>query len=377
VIVAYNALSVRPGAYDGATTFTVNLLRYLPEQLADAELVVFARHGEERLRPAANVRIDRVRVRGGALGRLAVEGTSLGGRIRRTGADVLLSPNESLPFRSHTRSVIVAQNLVYHCEAGASSFRGASFVDRVRTRAQFAYYRRRMRAAFEDASAVVAVSTETARLLACRAALDRSRVTVVPEGSDSVFQKPRALDREDALLVVATLAPYKGLEEAIDVLALLQRDRPSLRLDVAGGDWRGYRAVVERHARATGVASAVRLLGRVPPQELSALYSSSRALLHLSSCDAFGLPILEAMRHGLPVVAAARSSAPEVAGGAAVIVEDPDASRVARAIARLLDDRAESDRVVARGHVRASGATWRATAAGIASVVRRVAADSG
>src|SRR5207237_10768666 len=101
-------------------------------------------------------------------------------------------------------------------------------------RSQAAYWRRRMRGAYARASGVVAVSEETQRVLAARAGLDRSKTTVVHEGADSfLLPGPDAPGpREDRLLVVSALAPYKGLEETLALYARLRAGRPTLRLEI-------------------------------------------------------------------------------------------------------------------------------------------------
>jgi glycosyltransferase involved in cell wall biosynthesis len=365
VIVGVNALSVRPGVYDGAATFAVNLLLRLPEALPEARIVVFVRDGETRIPEGERLSVRPLRVPAGAAGRVVFESVGLARRLARERCDVVLSPNESLPLRLPCPAVVVAQNLVYHCPD--SGFRGLRAADRAVSRVQRGYYRRRMRAAYGRAAAVVAVSEETRRVLAAHAGLDPARATVVHEGSDSVFLQELPRRPEGRLLAVSALAPYKNLELAIDAVAALG---PPAALDVVGGDWRGFRSVLEARVAAAGVADRVRFLGGVGPERLAELYARATLLLHLSACESFGLPMLEAMRCGVPVVAAARSSAPEVAGGAARLVE-PEAAGVAAAVRELVQDDAELERLTALGRRRAAELTWGRTAAGVAAVLRR------
>jgi glycosyltransferase involved in cell wall biosynthesis len=378
MIVAYNALSVRPGVFDGAATYTLNVLRHLPAALGGARLVVFAQAGETRI-ASPGVEVRPLRVAGGPAGRIVAESLLLGRELRRARADVLLSPNESLPLRLPCPVVVVAQNLVYHRDDRAGAFTGTTAAARWTSAVQAAYYRRRMSRAFDRAAATVAVSAETAAVLSARAGLDPARTTVVPEGSDSLFlPAPRAVAREDdLLLVVGALSPYKNLERALEVVARLRELRPGLRLELVGGDWRGYRQVLERRARELGVANAVAFRGQVPVGELVRLYAASTLLLHLSACESFGLPVVEAMRHSLPVVAADRSSLPEVTAGAAVLVDPDDVAATAGAVLALLDDSGARAELAGRGRARAEELTWSETARGLAAVVERVATGGG
>ena len=373
MIVAYNALSVRPGVFDGAATYTLNLLHHLPDALPEARFVVLARQGETRLGGSARLTVRALPV-AGAVGRIVFESLLAGRELRRAAADVLLSPNESIPLGPAPPLVVVAQNLVYHRDGGrGGDFLGAGPRARFRSRAQAAYYRRRMERAYRRAAAVVAVSDETARVLSREAGLSPAKTVVVAEGADSVLlPPPTASLRVDRLLVVSALAPYKNLERVLEIYAALRRHRPALDLTIAGSDWRGYRSLLESRAARLGLPPP-RIEEQVGPARLAELYSTSRLLLHLSSCESFGLPIVEAMRYGLPVVAAARSSLPEVAGGAARLVDPDDVPAVAAAVGELLDSEEAWSSLAAFGSARAASLRWSDTAAGIASVLRQVA----
>jgi glycosyltransferase involved in cell wall biosynthesis len=359
---------VRPGAFDGGATYTLNVLRHLPSLLSDAKIVVFCREGEDRVPAADNVEVRHVEIRS-ALRRAFFETTALS----RLEADVLVSPNESLPARLPCPAVVVAQNLAYHCERSPESFRGGSPRERLASALQAAYYRRRMPEAYRRAAVVVAISNTAAELLAEKAGLPLDRTIVALGGSDSIFIDTReGLERDrDRLLVVSAIAPYKNFELIVDVLARLRASRPALCVEIAGPDWRGYRRVVEEHARRAGVGDAVHFLGPVAPAGVSELYATSCALLHLSECEACPLPPLEAMRAGLPVIAARRSSTPEVVGGGALLVDPTDAERVAQEVGSLLDDEAALDALRDGGRARAAELTWARTAEGIAQAVRR------
>jgi glycosyltransferase involved in cell wall biosynthesis len=293
--------------------------------------------------------------------------------LSRLEADVLVSPNESLPARLSCPAVVVAQNLAYHCEGSPESFRGGSRRDQLASGLQATYYRRRMPEAYRRAAVVVAISNTAAELLARKAGLPLDRTIVALGGSDSMFvDHHQGLERDpDRLLVVSAVAPYKNFELTVDVLARLRASRPALRVEIAGPDWRGYRRVVEQRAQRAGVGEAMRFLGPVAPSGVSELYATSAALLHLSECEACPLPPLEAMRAGLPVIAARRSSTPEVVGEGALLVEPTDAEHVAREIGSLIDDRAALDAMRERGSARAAELTWARTAEGIAQAVRR------
>jgi len=357
--------------YDGGATYSLNVLRHLPACLPDATIVVYCREGEARVEPHANVDIRHVSIRT-PMQRIAFEATVLS----RVDADVLVSPNESLPARLRCPAVVVAQNLAYHCDRGAASFRGGSAIERAASSLQAAYYRRRMPEAYRRAAVVVAISDTAAGLLARKAGLSPAKTLVALGGSDSVFTAGAAPQERAAetLLIVSAVAPYKNFAAVVELLDRLRVSRPGVRVEVAGPDWRGYRRVVEEEAQRRGVADALRFLGPLAPAELSRRYATATLLLHLSECEACPLPPLEAMRAGLPVVAADRSSIPEVVGDGALLVDPADGERVRDEVAALLGSPEALDNLRARGHARAGELTWERTARGIAEAVRRATA---
>jgi glycosyltransferase involved in cell wall biosynthesis len=379
VKVVFNGTPARPGVVDGASTFAVNVMAHLPDALPDVEHVYYVAPGVS-VPSAANVELRVVPEAATGWRRVLWETVELGRELRRVGADVLVSPHESLPIRTTTPIVVVAQNLAYHREDG-SAFPGATAPERVRAVCQRAYYRQRMPRAYARAAAVVAVSETAAATLAARAGLDRAKTTVVLEGADSLFLPPppdpppaRAVDQ---VVYVSTLAPYKNIERAIEALALLRRERPAVRLILVGGEWNGFAAVLRRAAAANGVADAVAFAGALPPDVLGPVYTEATLLLHLSQSESFGLPAVEAMRYGLPVVCAHGSAVAQVAAGAAVTVDPSDPAAIAAVLGRLLASPNEREHLRTRGLARARQLTWRDTAARIAEVIRSVASAQG
>src|SRR5262249_21737105 len=118
---------------------------------------------------------------------------------------------------------------------------------------------------------------------------------------------PDARGPEDYYLVVAALAPYKRVGDAIEACAAAGR-----RLILAGGG--PERRQLERRARRAG--ARVEFLGRVGDADLAGLYARCRALL-FPGVEDFGITPLEALASGRPVVALAEGGALETVGAGA------------------------------------------------------------
>jgi alpha-1,3-rhamnosyl/mannosyltransferase len=112
--------------------------------------------------------------------------------------------------------------------------------------------------------------------------------------------------------------------------------------------------------------------GRVSEDELDALHRGASAFAYPSMYEGFGLPVLDAMARGVPTIVGEASSLPEVVGEAALRVDPRSIRGLTEAIDRLLDDRAEADRLAAAGRARANEFSWDRTARGTLDVYRQV-----
>jgi glycosyltransferase involved in cell wall biosynthesis len=199
----------------------------------------------------------------------------------------------------------------------------------------------------------------------------RAPIHVVPAAPNQAF---RPLDADAAvavvsrlgirtpfLLAVGTVQPRKNLARLIEAFGDVRRRHPDVSLVIVGPS--GFRAASLEEAIVTrGLRDAVRLVGYVSADDLTALYNRAVALVYPSVYEGFGLPVVEAMACGRPVIAANTSSLPEVAGNAALLVDPFDVSALASAMERLLTDPGHADELGARGLGRAAEFSWHRTA---------------
>ncbi|MFM8867146.1 MAG: glycosyltransferase family 4 protein [Ilumatobacteraceae bacterium] len=191
---------------------------------------------------------------------------------------------------------------------------------------------------------------------AVRSPLD---VTVIPPGVDTARFQPLSVDArraarvrfgvtEDADMVVGVsrLVPRKGFDVLIRAAALIARTRPRLQVVIAGvgRDTNRLQKLIDQ------TRAPVRLLGRVPTDDLSSLYGCAdvSAMICRSRWlgleqEGFGIVFAEAASCGIPQVAGRSGGAAEaVADGVTGIVVDAprDEVAVADALYRILDDQA-------------------------------------
>ncbi|RJX42033.1 glycosyltransferase family 1 protein [Halonotius aquaticus] len=207
--------------------------------------------------------------------------------VRRSEFDIVHAHNyHSFPFALGTLGSRVPVVCTPHYHGGSAD----SLRDRL-----LSLYRPVGRVVFGKAAAVVAVSTWERDQLA--ADFDVGS-TVIPNGIDvDRFQSVTPVDNTDpTLLTVGRLVEYKGVQHVIRALI----DLPEYRLRVAGDG--PYRDALEACARAEGVDDRVEFLGYVPDSELAQQYASANVFVSMSSVEAAGITVGEALAAGTPAV---------------------------------------------------------------------------
>jgi glycosyltransferase involved in cell wall biosynthesis len=195
---------------------------------------------------------------------------------------------------------------------------------------------------------VVTVSEHTRRRMAM-AGVDPGKVHVVPNGIDleEIAAAPPSRDRSD-LIWVGRLIPHKNAELALRAFALLQVERPALRLLIVGDG--PERARLEGLAGSLGVGAAVRFAGFVErASDIYGLMKSSRVLLAPHRKEGFGITVVEGWGCGIPAVVCreAQSALPDLVDEPVKgRIAEPTPEGVAAACRELLDVTGQAERAV-------------------------------
>ena len=226
----------------------------------------------------------------------------------------------------------------------------------------------------------VVVMTQTARdRLTAQYPIDPSRVVTIPHGASiPTYEQRKEVDRlrtgRPDLLTWGLLGPGKGIEHALDALALLADLPRRPRYTVAGvthpkvfarhGDL--YRRSLIERAKAVGVAGSVtfddsyRDLGQLTRFVVSA----SAVVLPYDSRDQVTSGVLvDAIAAGRPVIATAFPHAIELLGsGAGIVVPHANPVALADAIRLILSDDDALTSMAAEARRLAPSLSWSAVA---------------
>lgn len=265
---------------------------------------------------ATDPRIDGVLVTAAPRGAIARQ-FALPKISRRLGASVVHSPVAAIPLPCRLPRIATVHDLPW---TDASSGETRPW----RTRIVVA---RCLRAA----DRVIAPSAFT-REAAIALGVDASQCVVLPHATDVVAELPRLDCRDGPLLALGDDRPRKNRARIAAAVAIAQR----------------------RDAR----VPAIRFVGpphdRVDEATKRALLRSCRALVSMSTCEGFGLPVLEGLAHGTPIACSAIPTHREIAQDAAIYADPRDIDAMADAIVRACVDEALRKQLAHAGPLRAS-----------------------
>ena len=238
-----------------------------------------------------------------------------------------------------------------------------------------AYLTRLSAASVARATAVIAVSRQTANDVQRYFGVPAGKVRVIhngvaPEfspgqpGQGERFRQARGLPTR-YLLYLGTLEPRKNLELLVRAFGCWRRSvagaATELKLVLAGGKgW--YYDTIFSQVEALGLTGEVLFPGFVPAAELPDWYRAAEAFVYPSLFEGFGLPVLEAMACGAPVICSRAASLLEVAGDAALTVPADDENALANAIHLLCDQPTLALELRRRGLEQAAQFSWQQSA---------------
>ncbi|MEI6727170.1 MAG: glycosyltransferase family 1 protein [Actinomycetes bacterium] len=348
-------LDCRAACWSGVGRYTTGLARALAVR-DDIELVQICAAGEAPPAP----RGPRVAAAAAAAHPFGLRGAlELGRLARRAAPDVVHCPHFPTPCPARGPLVVTLHDLTPLLISGVMP-----------SAARRAVYRAWNARAARVADRLLVPSRCTAADVARVFPAAGGKIRVTPEAADDFAAGPAdslggrlaALAAPPYLLAIGNAKPHKDLVTLLRAFVRLAPARPELRLLLVWSDQPRFVAGALGGAP-QDVISRVAFTGPVGDAELRALYAGAAAFVFPSRYEGFGLPPLEAMALGAPVMCANAASLPEVVGNAALLFPPGDDVALAAALARVLDDPALRERLVAAGRERGAQFTWARTAA--------------
>jgi glycosyltransferase involved in cell wall biosynthesis len=222
-------------------------------------------------------------------------------------------------------------------------------------------YKIKFRRACQNADAVVAVSQQTKRDIVDFYGINPAKIHVIYQDCDVAFQEKSSTEhlenvrekyqiKKKYILSVGTIIERKN--QAILVAAFHQLNLSNYELILVGGHSK-YQDQIENYIKENNIQH-VKILNKVPFQDLPAIYQGSELFVYPSFFEGFGIPIVEAIHSGVPVVAATGSCLEEAGGEGALYANPLDINDLSDKILQILANKALKKQLVEAGqkHVR-------------------------
>jgi glycosyltransferase involved in cell wall biosynthesis len=262
------------------------------------------------------------------------------------------------------------------------------------------------------ASAVVTMTETGRQRVLDQYGTDPAKVTVIPHGAATYWASARPADTAAVywqrlglpgnlparlpirrpgglprILTWGLIGPGKGIEHAIDAIALLRDEGIRVRYTIAGEthpkvrarSGEAYRRSLQDRAVRLGVLDLVRFDDRyLAPRALARLVrSAGTVLLPYDSAEQVTSGVLiEAVAAGKPVVATGFPHAVELlSGGAGLLVGRHDPAAIAAALRRVLTEPGQAALMARHAAALAPGLLWPAVAAAYRELAASLAGD--
>ncbi len=304
--------------------------------------------------------------------------------VRKNRLDVFFSPSvyTYFPLPPGLRSVITIHDAI------AERFPELTLPS---ARARI-FWKAKVWLALRQARSILTVSDYAAAEVARAHGVPLARIGVTLEAPARDFA-PRSAEESAAVaakygiqpgsrwfVYVGGFNPHKNVRAIVrahaDLCRLAANDAPLLLLvgDAEGDVFHSEVDAIRRSIDEAGTAHDVRWLGFVPDEELSALLSSSLALVMPSESEGFGLPAIEAAACGAPIIATLESPLPQLLEGGGVFVPPGDVQAIGAAMKRFLSDDNFRNECGRRALKRAQQLTWEKSAQICLAAIRKAAA---
>lgn len=198
---------------------------------------------------------------------------------------------------------------------------------------------------------IVAPSESIRRMLASEYGVTE-QVTVIPTGLDlklycrldrDALRQKFGWDRELVLISVGRLAREKNWRTLLTAVIQVMKQRDHVRFVLIGeGDERKH---LEKMAQAAGLSGRVTFAGLVSFDEVISYLTAADLFCFASVSETQGLVTMEAMAAGLPIVAVDAAGTQDVVqNGQEGLLTANDSQALAKAIDRVIEDKALRDR---------------------------------
>ena len=310
--MGFDCRYIKPDSNDGISRFTIELFR----QLRKTENIIAIVSSEDQLAPLGE---DIEHVYLNSPTSIFEPLASL--RLNKHGFTTVFSPMQTIgSVGKKFRLILTVHDLIYYYHPKPPSYL-SPFIRLLWRLYHMSFTPQRL--LLNKADQVVTVS-ETSKGLIEKNKMTKAPVTVVPNASEGLIRSE--LPIEQTIVYMGSFMPYKNVQTLIRATGLM-KDYKLLLLSRINPQTKS-----EFNELASQVGANVEFMDGVSDERYAQILSSSTALVHASSDEGFGIPIIEAMSVGCPVICSNIDIFREVAGDAGLFFNNQDPDELAQKV---------------------------------------------
>lgn len=188
----------------------------------------------------------------------------------------------------------------------------------------------------------------------------------IPHGVPNLFKDmaaqakwPTTNESPIRCLYVSPVFEYKHQTEVVLAIKLLRDQGLNVELSLVGGGGRRALRILDNLLREVDPDRRfVTVAEFVPNEQVAQLIAEADLFVFASSCETFGIALLEAMTVGKPIACSNRSSLPETLKDAGEYFDPQDPRSIAHALRVLIDDPQRRQKLAGHARELASHYSW-------------------
>ncbi len=279
------------------------------------------------------------------------------GVLKKTGADLFLSPDGYLSLKSKVPSMNVFHDLNFEHYP-----KDLPWVER-------RFYRHFFPEYAHKAIRIATVSEYSKKDIVSLYGVDKNKIDVVFNGANETYRpvgddvkkatRERFSQGAPYFIFVGSLHPRKNLARLFPAFdKFKESDNQGVKLLIVG-EKKWWTEAIEKAYNNLTYKDDVIFTGRLAVEDLHLVIASALALTYVSYFEGFGIPILESFYCHTPVISSKVTSMPEVAGNAAILVDPMSVSSIAEAMKRMAGDESLRKSLIEKGSERARIFSWQ------------------
>lgn len=194
--------------------------------------------------------------------------------------------------------------------------------------------------AFKNALGVVFLTRYTSELIQKHCGLLKN-FKVIPHGYNEIFlkvQRPLNLSNPIICTYISNTDMYKNQWNVVKAIELL-REKYNIKLIlVGGGEGRSLRLVNDQIMKSDPFNNFVTQYGFLTHEETINILNKTDLYLFASSCETFGITLLEGMAAGMTIACSNKSSLPELMEDGGLFFDPTNTISITSAVEQLIND---------------------------------------